>query len=244
MIAPRWNRLWLVASLLAVTLFVTPAPAAVTIQDLIVDQGSITSGDKLFDQFTFSSSGDMPTADQVEVIAITGANGDFGIRFFGGFVDVADDATSVLSVGYLLPVSQNTVLKILIGLDRHGIVAKWSLIIIVFSGIAGMLVANRIGWSVVVASFVVVVPLSLGLGVVVLVQALKALDISFRDYYTRVLREVIYFTSALVLALAAAKAVSPFSSGVNILLAVFVTCAVSVLLLRKDIAKFTQQLAN
>jgi hypothetical protein len=52
--------------------------------------GTITVGDKFFDQFTYSSTGDMPDASGVNVIPIVDGNGNLGIRFQGGFVDLFD----------------------------------------------------------------------------------------------------------------------------------------------------------
>jgi hypothetical protein len=47
-------------------------------------------GDKLFDNFVFTSTGDMPKADRVIVTAITDAVGNYGIRFQGSFADFPD----------------------------------------------------------------------------------------------------------------------------------------------------------
>jgi hypothetical protein len=56
----------------------------------LLDGGSITVGDKLFDQFTYLSTGDMPDADNVNVAPIQDSDGNFGLRFQGGFLDVFD----------------------------------------------------------------------------------------------------------------------------------------------------------
>jgi hypothetical protein len=58
--------------------------------DTLLDGGSVTAGDKLFDLFTYSATGDMPDASNVNVTPIVDADGNFGIRFQGGFVDVFD----------------------------------------------------------------------------------------------------------------------------------------------------------
>jgi len=54
-------------------------------------------GDKLFDNFVFTSTGDMPKADRVVVTAITDAGGHLGIRFQGSFADFADVGTQLAS---------------------------------------------------------------------------------------------------------------------------------------------------
>jgi hypothetical protein len=52
--------------------------------------GSVTVGDKLFDQFGYVSTGDMPDASGVNVLPFVDDNGNFGLRFQGGFLDVFD----------------------------------------------------------------------------------------------------------------------------------------------------------
>jgi hypothetical protein len=62
-----------------------------SLDDLIAEDGSITVGDKLFDQFGYLSTGDMPDASGVNVVPTTDAGGNFGLRFQGGFLDLFDD---------------------------------------------------------------------------------------------------------------------------------------------------------
>ncbi len=56
---------------------------------LIEEELSITVGDKLFTDFGYASTGDMPSAAGVNVIPIMDTDGNFGIRFQGAFVDLA-----------------------------------------------------------------------------------------------------------------------------------------------------------
>lgn len=59
-------------------------------------------GDKVFSNFTYAATGDMPLADYVNVIPIQDCDGNFGIRFQGGFIDLpgksASDALITFSV--------------------------------------------------------------------------------------------------------------------------------------------------
>lgn len=50
----------------------------------------IIVGDKMFDTFNYSFTGDMPAADRVAVIGITDADGNYGISFQGAFIDLVD----------------------------------------------------------------------------------------------------------------------------------------------------------
>jgi len=78
--------------------------AAVSISELIASQGSVISGDKRFDQFSFSETGDMPPADQVMVVSRQDLSGNYGIRLFGAFLDHPGGGPSELTVGYRVAV--------------------------------------------------------------------------------------------------------------------------------------------
>jgi hypothetical protein len=60
----------------------------------LVNGGTIQSGDKVFSNFTYSASGDMPDSGDVNVETITDASGDFGIRLQAGFVDRSGGSSS------------------------------------------------------------------------------------------------------------------------------------------------------
>lgn len=96
------KKTWLLA-----LLFAFPASnsfAAVAISELIETQGSIISGDKMFDQFTYTSTGDMPPAEEVMVDPITDLSGNYGIRLFGAFLDHPGDGASEVMLNYRVSV--------------------------------------------------------------------------------------------------------------------------------------------
>lgn len=70
----------------ATLLYATPANA-VLLSDLIDNQGTIQSGDKLFEDFAYTATGQMPSADAVEIIA-TDVSGNYGISVRGAFLDL------------------------------------------------------------------------------------------------------------------------------------------------------------
>ena len=84
-------------SILALAVLAASAAAAqadvlgdpVALSTLVQPDGSIQVGDKIFNNFTYTPTGDMPGADRVNVIPITDVDGNFGLRFQGGFHDVA-----------------------------------------------------------------------------------------------------------------------------------------------------------
>jgi hypothetical protein len=78
---------WLFAAgVVAVPWMGTASAAIVPLSDLLNGQ-TITSGDKVFSNFTYRKTGDMPSAPGVNVETIQDANGDYGLRFQGAFLD-------------------------------------------------------------------------------------------------------------------------------------------------------------
>ena len=71
----------------------------------LIGDGSIQVGDKLFDQFFYSSTGDMPDAYGVNVIPIVDPYGNYGLRFQGGFVDLYGDGPSDALIAYRVSVT-------------------------------------------------------------------------------------------------------------------------------------------
>ena len=74
--------------------------AAISMSELIESGGSVVSGDKQFDEFSFSSTGDMPPATEVGVDPILDFYGNYGIRLFGAFLDHPGGGASLMNVGY------------------------------------------------------------------------------------------------------------------------------------------------
>jgi len=85
----RRHSKWFAVVGLAVLVCVAPAAYAVPLSTLIPG-GTKTWGDKLFSDFSYSRTGDMPTSLYVNVDCITVA-GNLGLRFQGGFVDAPGD---------------------------------------------------------------------------------------------------------------------------------------------------------
>lgn len=87
-----------------------PVGSSVTLDQLVAGQ-SLTVGDKLFDQFSYSKSGDMPAASGITVQGIVDSSGNYGIILSGTFQDLfggsASDAlvkfdVTVLDAGKLI----------------------------------------------------------------------------------------------------------------------------------------------
>lgn len=81
--------------------YVTLTPnslTTVTLNRLVSrDVAGVIVGDKIFDDFVYSSTRDMPDAEHVKVLGITDADGNLGIRFQGAFQDLPDFGFQVSS---------------------------------------------------------------------------------------------------------------------------------------------------
>ena len=73
---------------------------AVTLEDLINNNGTITSGDKTFSNFSYSPSGStLPTAADINVNPIQ-LNGNYGIQFQAGFNNPTFGTTTDALLGF------------------------------------------------------------------------------------------------------------------------------------------------
>jgi hypothetical protein len=67
----------------------------------------ITVGDKVFDEFVYSTTGDMPDADNVNVLGFADLEGNFGISFHGSFLDLPGDGPSNAAIMFTVEVSED-----------------------------------------------------------------------------------------------------------------------------------------
>ncbi|MBN2293621.1 MAG: hypothetical protein JXM70_14425 [Pirellulales bacterium] len=77
----------LALTILLTIVFCSPVFAETKLLIDLIGGETITSGDKLFDEFSYVPTGDMPAASLVAVTTITDTFGNFGISFSGNFVD-------------------------------------------------------------------------------------------------------------------------------------------------------------
>ncbi|MEM9347578.1 MAG: PEP-CTERM sorting domain-containing protein [Planctomycetota bacterium] len=78
---------------------------ATLLSDLIENDGTILVGDKLFSDFTYLATGDMPSDTAVNVVPIIDNLGNFGLRFQGGFIDLPGNNASDALITYNITVT-------------------------------------------------------------------------------------------------------------------------------------------
>ena len=92
----------LAASLAFATIFslATSAHSAVALSDLISNNDSFVSGGLVFSDFTFTTAGNVTPETEVNVDSVTDQDGNFGIRFQGGFADLQGGGSSGFTISY------------------------------------------------------------------------------------------------------------------------------------------------
>ncbi len=92
------------------------------------------------------------------------------------------DVLAILAIGYLLPVSQGPLMNILVGMNKHGRLARWSLLATTGSFAVVWVFCHFAGWSLTQAALLVTIPFSTGLGVVTLVYGCYVLKVPVLKY--------------------------------------------------------------
>ena len=94
-----------IAATLAIV-FCSPVMAETfSMKELIEGDLSIVSGDKLFDQFEYTATGDMPSAEGVNVSTFPDdLDGNYGIEFLGDFSDKPGNGASIAVIRYQVEV--------------------------------------------------------------------------------------------------------------------------------------------
>lgn len=103
-----WGAILGAAGLLAPSTF---AGVDATTLASLLDGGTVTVGDKQFSDFTYARTGDMPTAENVNVISVhTFIDGIevWGVRFQGQFQDLAGGSNSDALITYTVTVTDPT----------------------------------------------------------------------------------------------------------------------------------------
>jgi hypothetical protein len=105
---PLWMSFALVVGVAACS---TAFAATVPLSDLLEEGASFVAGDKVFTDFTYMHTGDMPDATAVNVSDLE-IDGDYGIRVQGGFVDQVGGSASDALITFNVTVAPESDLEI------------------------------------------------------------------------------------------------------------------------------------
>ena len=86
--------------------------ATIRLSRLVNGGGSITVGDKVFDEFGYSGTGDMPDALDINVIDHVDLAGNFGLRFQGAFADFQGGGASDALITFRVRVADGSPFRI------------------------------------------------------------------------------------------------------------------------------------
>jgi O-antigen/teichoic acid export membrane protein len=92
---------------------------------------------------------------------------------------------AILAAGYFLPLAQQPVVTILIGMNLHGPVGYITLVMATFGAGLGMITVGLLGWNLIGAALAVGLPLAIGSGALVPIYACRKLSIPLNEYFRR-----------------------------------------------------------
>lgn len=95
---------------------------------------------------------------------------------------------AIIAIGYLLPISQDPIMRILMGLNKHGIAAIKSIIYGVSSFIIIATIVTIWGWSLINAALTVAISLTISRGIVLPMHACRMFEIGFLEYFNGVFK--------------------------------------------------------
>jgi len=150
--------------------------------------------------------------------------------------------SAILAGGFLLPISQGALLRILIGLDAHGGIAKISAIATLGAVIIALAMTVFTGWSLPIAAALIAVPIGIGVGLTILIYGFRHLKIGFGEYFRAVLFDGIVLLAVTCGALLALRMFSPFSSLVTVALGIVVTGIVFAVLHSDDVRELYREI--
>ena len=108
--------------------------------------------------------------------------GDIILTIWMGPHYAAGGVFAILAIGYFLPVSQSSVLRILVGMNLHGRIGLYSLLVCMGAFTLGIVILNFLGWSLINAALLIALPLTLGNGIMMPFFACRQFGITFREY--------------------------------------------------------------
>ena len=120
------------------------------------------------------------------MILLLSIYGDFILRIWMGPQYANGLVPAILAIGYFLPISQSTIMRILIGINLHGRIGLMSLAITIAGFAICTIIISAFGWDLPRVALLVSIPLSIGNGVFVPICACRKLNIPITEYISHV----------------------------------------------------------
>jgi O-antigen/teichoic acid export membrane protein len=144
---------------------------------------------------------------------------------------------AVLSAGYLLIISQGPLLRVMVGLDAHGRIAKIGALVTGVLLAAGIAIVTTVGWSLTHAAALIALPVGVGLGMTILVEGFRHLNIGLDEYFRHTLGPALRLLLAIAAVLTGWRFLSPYPSLITVLVGTALTGMTTLMLQRQDVSR-------
>ncbi len=199
-IATHTINIFIVAKLgpAALAIMARPAALIVTITTLLAKYanvlvptaGSLQSQGNLVELREFAlSSSRTNLILAVPPVAFLLIMGDVVVSLWMGPSYANWQISAILAGAAILPLSQAAMMRILIGMDMHGRVAKNAALATISLLVIGLLITQFTGWSLPIAAALSAIPAGTSVGLTVLYFAFKKLDLTSTEYFKNVLQD-------------------------------------------------------
>jgi O-antigen/teichoic acid export membrane protein len=152
--------------------------------------------------------------------------------------------SAILAAGFLLPISQSPLTRVMVGLDEHGKIAKTSIMISATVFGAGLVWVSSTQWTLSVATALMAAPIGIGMGLAVLFHGIRYLSIGVAGYFSAVLKRPLILLVCLVVALWSVRVLSPYSVGPTLVIGAAATAAISIAILHREMLAVLRMVRN
>ena len=150
----------------------------------------------------------------------------------------------ILALGSVLPLAQTSLITIMVGMNRHGAIAKYGLIITAVSATVGFAAAAQFEWSLTMAALLITIPNNLGLGMSALIIGCRVLAISPTQYFQSVLQKPLLLFLVGGTSLVAVRLFGPQGLVASLCVAALILMLVSIVMLRNDLREVFAHFSN
>ena len=133
----------------------------------------------------------------------------------------------ILSVGLFLPLLRQSVMSILMGMDRHGMIGFISLVLTSVSFALSALMVESTGWTLDAASLVVGISLTLGMGLTVMIFGCLKLKVSLTYFWGQVIKGPVLCSVPFALSLMVCRKMFAGKPALEVVAGIF--CAIGLL---------------
>lgn len=161
--------------------------------------------------------------------------GDRLIELWMGKEYINSEVMMILSAGMMFPLAQRALITVIMGMNKHGHVAKYSLIISPIIIALGIVMVYIYGWSLTAAAWLIVVPTNIGMAGVGLVVGCRVIGITAKEYLATVFRDPLLLLVLVLTGLFLVKEYGPESAFANLAVGAVVHACVAGLFLRAEL---------